>query len=199
MDGSKTTAHEARPATTSLDERRWSEEAREEGRAERIICDPTASQRGAELSRHLTTVVTEFKAKDCHHRILFGAPVSRRILLKVKGHLKVRQEFSPGARFVLELWRRNTHGTLQWRCFVCETVAPGELAQRVPRVIPGARILLATQGAGESKIFLSWLYALAHGGTDVLKVPCETFEAAHFRLKGSRVLGLDPKRLSADS
>lgn len=144
----------------------------------------------------LTTVITEFKAKDCHHRVLFGEPVARAILIRRKGHLLVRHQFRPESRFVLDLWRRNEHGTLQWRCFVCEAAAPGKLAQRVPRVIPGACVLLSTQGAAESKVFLAWVYRLAHGGTDVLRMPYEAFEAAHFRLKGSRAQGLDPSTLS---
>jgi hypothetical protein len=167
-----------------------------EGREEGNHGGPSAFPLTAENSSYVTTVLTEFKAKDCHHRIIFGAPVKRSIVLRRRGHLKVRQLFSPGARFVLDLWRRNSHGTLQWRCFVCEAVAPGELAQRVPRVIPGARILLATQGAAESKLFLTWLYQLAHGGVDVLQIPREAFEAAHFRLKGSRVHGLPVNTLS---
>jgi len=192
VDGSKTTAHEARPAITNADIQSGTEEGREERNTDGL----PASSLCPETLRYVTTVLTEFKAKDCHHRILFGAPVKRSIVLRERGHLKVRQIFLPGARFVLDLWRRNAHGTLQWRCFVCETVAPGELAQRVPRVIPGARILLATQGAAESKLFLSWLYGLTHGGVDVLTIPRETFEAAHFRLKGSRVLGLPMNTLS---
>lgn len=185
MDGSKTTAHEARPAATGFNPKA----EREKGRAEH------APAPGAACG-FLTTVITEFKSKDRHHRILFGEPVRRSVLIRVKGHLKVRHEFAQDARFVLDLWRRNEYGTLQWRCFVCESVAPGDSAQGVPQVIPGARVLLVTKGAAESRIFLSWAYAVSRSGVDLLRIPRETFEAAHFRLKGSRAQGLHVNTLS---
>ena len=146
--------------------------------------------------KYLTTVISEYTIKRCHYRVLFGDPVRRVLVSRSRGSIRVRHEFAAGARFVLDLWRRNAHGTTQWRCCVCEAVAPGEEAVRVPHVVPGARVLLSTQGVAQSKLFLAWVYDLNTQGRDILRCPREEFEAAHFRLKGLVTRGLPHRRLS---
>ena len=112
--------------------------------------------------------------------------MKRVLLARRRGHLRVRHEFAAGSRFILDLWRRNEYGTLQWSCYVAECGAPGQVIQSVPFVVPGARVLLFTRGAAQSKAFLAWLYDLNHRGIDPLHCPTETFEAVHFRLHGRR-------------
>ena len=65
----------------------------------------------------------------------------------------------------------NTYGTVRWRCFVCETVGPGDEAERVPFVIPAARVLLSTKGAAQSRLFLAWLALITEQGVDPLVAP----------------------------
>ena len=101
-----------------------------------------------------------------------------------------------GSRFALDLWSRNAYGTVRWRCFVCESVGAGEEAERVPFVTPAARVLLHTQGAAQSRLFLHWLAGLTEEGIDPLACPADTFLAAHFRLQGSRADRIPPARLS---
>jgi Protein of unknown function (DUF2840) len=136
--------------------------------------------------RFVTSVISEFTAKRCHHRVLFGEPERRVLLSRRRGHIRVRHEFLNATRFVLDLWRRNEYGTLQWRCYVCECGAPGQLLESVPFVSPGAHVLLSTKGAAQSKAFLAWLHDFQHRGGDPLSCPKETFEAVHFRLHGRR-------------
>ena len=131
-----------------------------------------------------------------NYRLLFGHPKSRRILLATEGYTAKLNAFAPGERFALDLWSRNAIGTVRWRCFVCETVNPGEEAERVPFVTPAARVLLSTKGAAQSRVFLAWLAGLEAEGVDPLKCPADLFLAAHFRLHGSRADTLPPGRLS---
>lgn len=131
-----------------------------------------------------------------NYRLLFGHPKCSRILLATQGHTAKLNVFTVGARFALDLWSRNAYGTVRWRCFVCEAVGPGEQAERVPFVSPAARVLLSTEGAAQSRVFLAWLRGLEAEGINPLECPAELFLAAHFRLHGSRADTLPPARLS---
>jgi hypothetical protein len=181
VDGAEPTVHEARPATVSS-----------------INKEARGGEETAHRQAPVTAVFTEFKYRACRYRLLYGEPFRTTQVAHQPGYRRFRNDFTPGSRFILDLWRRNDYGTLQWRCYVCETVGFGETANLIPTVHPGARILLSTQGAGESKTFLAWLYENAKLGIHPLQVPRETFEAAHFRLHGSRVFGLNPRVLSGE-
>jgi Protein of unknown function (DUF2840) len=144
----------------------------------------------------LTQVREEFVEGRYNYRLLFGHSQSSRVLLVNEGHSAKLHAFTAGARFALDLWSRNAYGTVRWRCFVCETVSPREQAERVPFVSPAARVLLSTEGAAQSRVFLAWLRGLEAEGTNLLECPAELFLAAHFRLHGSRADTLQLKRLS---
>lgn len=146
--------------------------------------------------QYLTTVRTLYVEGRKNFRVLFGAPARIETEAQREGYTQRKISFIPGARFALDLWICNAYGTVQWRSFVCEAIGPHEEGNRVPSVSPAARILLSTQGAAQSRLFLAWLRALEEGGTDVLKCPKETFEAAHFRLQGSRADRIPAHRLS---
>jgi hypothetical protein len=57
-------------------------------------------------------------------------------------------------------------------------------------------VLLSTKGAAQSRVFLAWLDQLEKSGIDPVTCPRETFEAAYFRLQGSRADITPPRRLS---
>jgi Protein of unknown function (DUF2840) len=145
---------------------------------------------------YITYVHAEYVQDRCNHRLLFGEPKACHTLISRPGLTRQRHLFLPGSRFGLDCWKRNAYGTVQWRCFVCETLSPGELAECVPHVTPAARVLLATKGAAQSKLFLAWLKLVVDAGLDPLKCPAATFEAAHFRLWGVRADRVPPQRLS---
>jgi hypothetical protein len=149
-------------------------------------------------AQHPTVVTVHTSFHEGHHnyRVLFGAPLRIDYLHREEGISRCVFSFGPGARFGLDLWRRNDYGTIQWRCFVCEAVAPGPDLEFVPLVTPGARVLLHTKGAAQSRLFLAWLADLESRDIDLLHCPRETFEAAHFRLHGSRADTTPPTRLS---
>jgi len=144
----------------------------------------------------LTQVREEFVESRHNYRLLFGRPESSRTALARQGYTARLSYFSAGSRFALDLWSRNTYGTVRWRCFVCETVGPGDEAERVPLVTPAARVLLSTQGAAQSRVFLAWLALITEQGVDPRECPADLFLAAHFRLHGSRADKTPPQRLS---
>ena len=144
----------------------------------------------------VTTVHTVFAQGAKNYRLLFGKPLRVDTVEERNGYTEALHRFAPGARFGLDLWRCNSYGTIQWRCFVCEAMGPGEEGESVPRVAPAARVLTATKGAAQSRVFLAWLREIEAAGRDPLTCPRETFEAAHFRLQGSRADVTPARRLS---
>jgi hypothetical protein len=148
------------------------------------------------LPRHLTSVQTLYREARQNYRVLFGEAVHTRRVARARGFTVTVLSFPPGARFALDLWACNRYGTIQWRCFVCEAIGPGEEGDRVPLVAPAAKVLLHTEGAAQSRLFLAWLRELDSRSIDPVTCPAETFEAAHFRLHGSRADKTPARRLS---
>jgi hypothetical protein len=145
---------------------------------------------------YLTSVHTQFLEGVRNFRVLFGEPFRCETLRERPGETVKLYYFKHGSRFALDLWARNAYGTIQWRCFVCEAIAPGFEADAVPYVKPAARVLLQTKGAAQSRLFLAWLAEVEGRGVDPLSCPPEVFESAHFRLQGSRADKTLPRRLS---
>lgn len=50
--------------------------------------------------------------------------------------------FSPGALFCRIRWHANDYGTIRWQLMVMQACTPLDAAQRIPGVLPGARLLL---------------------------------------------------------
>jgi hypothetical protein len=156
---------------------------------------PTSSTTAAAIV-YVTTVRSLYRAGRQNYRVLFGTPRRSETLERADGFTLKVLSFVPGARFALDLWACNAYGTIQWRCFVCEAIGPGEEGDLVPWVMPAARVLLHTRGAAQSRLFLAWLAESEESGVDPLTCPAETFEAAHFRLQGSRADRTPARRLS---
>lgn len=144
----------------------------------------------------LTTVHTQFRISSHNYRLLFGVPLRIQTVARAEGYTAAKLTFTPGARFALDLWRCNSYGTIHWRCFVCEALNLSEEGEAVPCVTPAARVLLCTKGAAQSRLFLAWLAMRQAQGLDPMTCPRETFEAAHFRLQGSRADRTPARRLS---
>ena len=155
----------------------------------------TAGEKATTLVR-VTPVHTLYREGRKNFRALFGTPLRTETLARAEGYTAKILSFVRGARFALDLWACNSYGTIQWRCFVCEAIGPGEEGGCVPFVTPAARILLHTQGAAQSRLFLAWLREIEESGVDPLTCPQATFEAAHFRLQGSRADRTPARRLS---
>jgi Protein of unknown function (DUF2840) len=156
----------------------------------------SVSERARAAPLRLTSVQTLYREGRQNYRVLFGEPLHTHRVARAEGLTVTVCCFSPGTRFALDLWACNAYGTIRWRCFVCEAIAPGEEGDRVPLVTPAAKVLLHTQGAAQSLLFLAWLRELQEWGVDPVTCPPETFEAAHFRLHGSRADKTPARRLS---
>ena len=94
---------------------------------------------------------------QANYRLLFGAP-DRAMRIDRSRSIAM---FSSRRTVGYLRWRANEYGTQVWRCFVVRTVAPGEIATRLPGVKPAAEILLSTRGKTYSKRFLGYLDALS--------------------------------------
>ena len=144
----------------------------------------------------VTTVRTVFAQGAKNYRLLFGRPLRTETVSQAEGYTAAIARFAPGVRFGLDLWRSNAYGTIQWRCFVCEAIGPGEAGEGIPCVTPVARVPLSTKGTAPSRAFLAWLTQVEKSGIDSVACPRETFEAAHFRLQGSRADITPARRMS---
>jgi len=54
--------------------------------------------------------------------------------------------FLPGAVFCRIRWHANDYGTVRWQLMVMQACTPLDAAQRIPGVLPGARLLLHAEG-----------------------------------------------------
>ena len=54
--------------------------------------------------------------------------------------------FLPGAVFCRVRWQANDFGTVRWQLMVMQACTPLDAAQRIPGVLPGARLLLHAEG-----------------------------------------------------
>jgi hypothetical protein len=173
-----------------------SQDTRDKNRFEDPFVPRLCAHVSGDARQHLTTVRTLYLHGRKNFRVLFGRPLHTETELRRDGCTRLLLRFAPGARFALDLWARNSYGTTQWRCFVCEAIGAGEEGDCVPTVTPAARVLLHTKGVAQSRLVLAWLRALESRSIDPLTCPRETFEAAHFRLQGSRADRTPPQRLS---
>jgi Protein of unknown function (DUF2840) len=196
VDGRGRTAHESCDGNNRVvnSEENGRQYAFDAGQRSRSEAGQGAGKRQAKI--YLTRVYTQFRDGFKNYRVLFGVPEKIETLHQIEGETDQLYTFAAGARFALDLWKRNAYGTIQWRCFVCEAVAPGIEAETVPRIAPVAKVLLQTKGAAQSRLFLTWLAAVESAGLDLIHCPSETFESAHFRLQGSRADRTPPRRLS---
>ena len=150
----------------------------------------------------LTQVQLEYLAEEHHYRLLFGRPLAARTIINTFGHTRQEAWFATGSLFGLDLWEgasiRNAAGELRTRttaraCLILQAGTVGERLEKVPRVQPGARVLVCTQGQRRCKFFLEWL--------TLLKQRCDpaTLDAEFFDLKAIAIRCLIPERDAAQA
>jgi len=136
----------------------------------------------------LTKTKLLFEEKRRNVKLLFGVPVASEDLRFSEGYSRKNVYFKPDSLFALELWIANDHGTVIWMVYVLRAVWPGETANRVPQVEPGAQILLHARGKGRVRKVLLWLNHLQEEIEDLSGLSPEYFQSAHYSLKN----GLEP-------
>jgi hypothetical protein len=137
----------------------------------------------------LTKAKLLFEKKQSNVKLLFGVPAISEDLRFSEGSSRKNVYFKPGSLFALELWSANDYGTQIWMVYVLRAVWPGEAANRVPQVKPGAEILLNARGKERVRKVLRWLNQLNNEIEDLSKLPPEFFQSAHYSLKN----GLEPR------
>lgn len=65
--------------------------------------------------------------------------------------------FLPGANFCRIRWHANDYGTIRWQLMVMQACTPLDEAQRIPGVLPGARLLLHAEGEPAVRAVLAQL------------------------------------------
>lgn len=89
--------------------------------------------------------------------------------------------FVPGTVCCRVKWIGNVSGTALWQLLVIQAPTPFEDAQRVAGVLPGARILLRSDGEAQVEAVLAVIDAIEALGID----PC-TVAASYWRMLGHR-------------
>jgi hypothetical protein len=90
--------------------------------------------------------------------------------------------FPTGAMFCRIRWHANDYGTIRWQLMVMQACTPLDAAQRIPGVLPGARLLLHAEGESAVRAVLARIDAIeAHGIAAIDASP------AYWRTLGNRL------------
>ena len=90
--------------------------------------------------------------------------------------------FLPGALFCRIRWQANDYGTIRWQLMVMQACMPQDAAQRIPGVLPGARLLLHAEGELAVRAVLAQLDAIEAQGI----APADV-SPAYWRTLGNRL------------
>ena len=140
----------------------------------------------------LTAVYIRYRKNRINHRLRFGTPV---LETRLGWHSRLAS-FKSGQIFGYIRWSANEYGTQVWRLFICR--AGGTLHHniglkdwntghhnrltRIPGVMPGAHILLKTQGATRVKRALKMIDQLETETGDLNLVTQSYWRHLHNRL-----------------
>ncbi|MFQ2265255.1 DUF2840 domain-containing protein [Pseudomonas sp.] len=90
--------------------------------------------------------------------------------------------FSPGALFCRIRWHANDYGTIRWQLMVMQACTPLDAAQRIPGVLPGARLLLHAEGEQTVRAVLAQIDAIEALGIATIDV-----SPVYWRTLGNRL------------
>ena len=90
--------------------------------------------------------------------------------------------FLPGAMFCRIRWQANDYGTTRWQLMVMQACTPLDAAQRIPGVLPGARLLLHAEGEPAVRAVLAQLDAI-----EVQGIAPADVSPAYWRTLGNRL------------
>ncbi|MBR7924184.1 MULTISPECIES: DUF2840 domain-containing protein [Burkholderiaceae] len=90
--------------------------------------------------------------------------------------------FLPGALFCRIRWQANDYGTIRWQLMVMQACTPLDAAQRIPGVLPGARLLLHAESEPAVRAVLAQLDAIEAQGI----APADV-SPAYWRTLGNRL------------
>lgn len=90
--------------------------------------------------------------------------------------------FLPGAMFCRIRWHANDYGTVRWQLMVMQACTPLDAAQRIPGVLPSARLLLHAEGEPTVRAVLAQLDAI-----EALGIAPNAASPAYWRTLGNRL------------
>jgi len=126
----------------------------------------------------LTRVSLAFIAQRIDIYLRFGEPM-RTIRLDRWRRVAV---FLPGAMFCRIRWQANDYGTVRWQLMVMQACTPLDAAQRIPGVLPGARLLLHAEGEPAVRAVLAQIDAI-----EALGIAPAAVSPAYWRTLGNRL------------
>ncbi|SAK15267.1 hypothetical protein UA18_01207 [Burkholderia multivorans] len=112
-----------------------------------------AGQTGTAL---LTRVSVAYIEQRIDVYLRFGEP-ARVVRLDHRRRVAV---FLPRAMFCRIHWQANDYGTIRWQLMVMQACTPLDTVQRIPGVLPGARLLLHAEGEPVVRAVLAQLDAI---------------------------------------
>ncbi|MCK4141956.1 DUF2840 domain-containing protein [Ralstonia pseudosolanacearum] len=90
--------------------------------------------------------------------------------------------FLPGALFCRIRWQANDYGTIRWQLMVMQACTPLDAVQRIPGVLPGARLLLHAEGEPAVRAVLPQIDAI-----EALGIAPVAVSPAYWRTLGNRL------------
>lgn len=90
--------------------------------------------------------------------------------------------FLSGAMFCRIRWQANDYGTVRWQLMVMQACTPLDAVQRIPGVLPGARLLLHAEGEPAVRAVLERIDAIEALGIATIDV-----SPAYWRTLGNRL------------
>lgn len=126
----------------------------------------------------LTRVSLAYIEQRINLYLRFGEPVR---IIRLDRWRRVAV-FLPGAMFCRIRWQANDYGTIRWQLMVMQACTPLDAAQRIPGVLPGARLLLHAEGELAVHAVLPQIDAI-----EALGIAPTTVSPAYWRTLGNRL------------
>ncbi|EBJ2702457.1 DUF2840 domain-containing protein [Salmonella enterica subsp. enterica serovar Infantis] len=126
----------------------------------------------------LTRVSLAYVERRIDLYLRFGEP-SRIVRLDQWRRVAV---FLPGALFCRIRWQANDYGTIRWELMVMQACASLDSVQRIPGVLPGARLLLHAEGELAVRAVLAQFDAI-----EALGIAPADVSPAYWRTLGNRL------------
>ncbi|MCK4123136.1 DUF2840 domain-containing protein [Ralstonia pseudosolanacearum] len=126
----------------------------------------------------LTRVSLAYVERRIDLYLRFGEP-SRIVRLD---HWRRVAVFLSGAVFCRIRWQANDYGTIRWELMVMQACTSLDAAQRIPGVLPGARLLLHAEGEPAVRAVFAQLDAI-----EALSIAPADVSPAYWRTLGNRL------------
>lgn len=142
------------------------------------VTPPLAVLAGRAAAAPLTRVSLAYVEQRIDIYLRFGEP-TRTIRLDRWRRVAV---FPLGALFCRIRWHANDYGTIRWQLMVMQACTPLDAAQRIPGVLPGARLLLHAESEPAVRAVLAKIDAIETLGIAAIDV-----SPAYWRTLGNRL------------